>query len=280
MSLAPAQAPAPATPARSILWLHGWSASAAVWQPLWVRLPQYRHYAIDYHPAETAADLPRRARAALDAIPADEGPVIVVDWSLGALLAFQLATASPERLARLIILGGTLCFCAADRQRGWPPETLRAMRRAIARAPANADSASATESATVGQFDVAMFTAAETARGDLARYRDARRGGVAPGPANPAVAPGPWPPAALLAGLDLLATTDVNGDALAWRGDLHWIHGAADGICPPGGVEPLRKRAAEHPGWRVDLVPDLGHAVPWSAPERVLAALTASPTAK
>lgn len=49
--------------------------------------------------------------AAVDAVPADEGKVLVVGHSLGSALAFAAGDARPDRVARTIFIGG---FPAAD----------------------------------------------------------------------------------------------------------------------------------------------------------------------
>ena len=49
--------------------------------------------------------------AAVDAVPADEGKVVVVGHSLGAALAFAAGDARPDRVARTVFIGG---FPVAD----------------------------------------------------------------------------------------------------------------------------------------------------------------------
>lgn len=49
--------------------------------------------------------------AAVDAVPADEGEVVVVGHSLGAALAFAAGDARPDRVARTVFIGG---FPVAD----------------------------------------------------------------------------------------------------------------------------------------------------------------------
>lgn len=49
--------------------------------------------------------------AAVDAVPADEGTVLVVGHSLGSALAFAAGEARPDRVARTVFIGG---FPAAD----------------------------------------------------------------------------------------------------------------------------------------------------------------------
>lgn len=109
----------------AVLWLHGYSLDASLWDELWALLPGYRHIGVDLPghgrsaPLRPGTALPDVA-AVLDRICRDEGAARVVGLSFGTCLAIQLAADHPETVRRLVlgapaILGG--------------PEDPRAQRR-------------------------------------------------------------------------------------------------------------------------------------------------------
>jgi len=209
-------------------------------------LPGWTHRHVDFsavrHPREfataVAAALPERA--------------IVVGWSLGGQLALAAAREWPERVAAVVAIGTSLRFTHDDPALGWAPRILARMQRRLADAPR----------ATLAAFAAACFTPAEQAAGRAASYVAA----MCPGEALPAG----WPLPALQAGLEHLAQTDLTALPEALAPPLLWLHGAADPICPPAAWDPLRRRLA-HRRWL--LVPEAGHALPWTHPAAIAAAM-------
>jgi len=108
-----------------ILMLHGWALNHHVWQGV------ADHYAKKYRCL--ALDLPGHGRShdvvlrsydidsVTDAIASvmDE-PMIVLGWSMGAMLALNLAAAYPEKVEKLITVAGTAQFIASE---DWPQGT-------------------------------------------------------------------------------------------------------------------------------------------------------------
>jgi len=102
--------------------LHGWAMHSGVWGGLPAALARRRRvHAVDLpgH-GRSPATIPFATEAivrSLDAAFADEpGPLTVLGWSLGGQLALAWALARPERVARLVLVGTTPRFVAAD---GW-----------------------------------------------------------------------------------------------------------------------------------------------------------------
>ena len=105
-----------------ILMLHGWALNHHVWSSF------SEHYAVKYQ--TLAMDLPGHGRShelnlenydidtVTDTIAAalDE-PVIVLGWSLGAMLALNLTIRHPGKVEKLITVAGTAQFLADD---AWP----------------------------------------------------------------------------------------------------------------------------------------------------------------
>ncbi len=99
--------------------LHGWGMNSAVWQGVVKRLlADYRLYLVDlpgmglskpvypYH-------LHTLAEAVAEVIP---GVSNILGWSLGGMVAQQIALNQPERVSRLLLVGSNACFVS---KQGW-----------------------------------------------------------------------------------------------------------------------------------------------------------------
>jgi pimeloyl-[acyl-carrier protein] methyl ester esterase len=115
--------------------IHGWGLGCAAWDAAFpalaqrfnvqrLALPGYGAPCSGPHPsfADTAAAL-------AETVPAG---AYVGGWSLGAMLALQIATLAPQRLAGLILVGATPSFTQrADWTPAQPPALLETFRGAI-----------------------------------------------------------------------------------------------------------------------------------------------------
>ncbi|MEW6583673.1 MAG: alpha/beta hydrolase [Actinomycetota bacterium] len=219
------------------LWLPGWSAGAGTWREAIDRAPEGAHRVCGFSSCARAGDLRDAARAALDAQP---GPVTLVGWSLGAMVALELARDLPGRVRRLCLVGATDRFVAASGEPGgWPERVLTRMGARLA------------EDATgvLEAFDRRMFSPDERRAGHAERWI-AARDGVPPLPS-------------LRAGLDYLRGFSV--DAAAIRVPARLLHGAEDEICPPAGAERL---AGALPDARLTVWEGAGHAPFFTDPGR------------
>lgn len=223
-----------------LVMLHGWGMHSGHLVPLAERLAQRRqvvlvdlpgHGASGWQPRQYADNaLAGFASAVAEAMP--DGATLL-GWSLGGLIALELARRRSCRLASLVIVGGTPRFVAGD---GWPQairgEDFAALRARLADDPVRC----------LDAFRV------QSARGDTrasAVLRMLRRHCHPP------------QPDALRAGLDALEAGDL-------RGELHRIDlpalvvsGGRDRVTPPAAGRFL---AAGLPRSRFCLVPDAAHA--------------------
>lgn len=219
----------------TLVLLHGWGFSAAVWEPVRVALPA----GIAVH----APDLPGHGRAGrgerlhdaeavaarlIDELPARVKHPVWVGWSLGGLVALAASRlwSGPQRL---VLVGSTPRFCAsADWPHGLPAAELADFRAALAGPRPRLERRLAMLCAR-GSGD-----AASLARDLAARLR-----------ANPASAAG------LEAGLELLEGGDRRADwhetdaaVAAWLGE-------ADALVPAAVVDDLQ---ASRPDARIERV--------------------------
>jgi pimeloyl-[acyl-carrier protein] methyl ester esterase len=221
-----------------IVLLHGWGLSSAVWAPLTAQLsPQLVLHAPDlpgHGDAPVAGDtLADWADALLPALP--DGAT-VVGWSLGAQLALHLAAHAPRKVARLVLIGASPRFVAADDwPNAMPVDTLTEFRRSFDLDPA----------ATQRRF-VAL-----QALGDAARREVSATLTAALTPADASHQP------ALATGLRLLADTDLRPLVGHIAQPVRLLHGSADTLMPVAAAEWL----ADHlPNGRLSVFQHSGHA--------------------
>ena len=98
---------------RDLVLLHGWGLNAEVWQSIIPRFSaHYRLHLVDlpgYGRSQHFGALTLEQMAA-QLLPALPPQAIVVGWSLGGLVATQLALSAPEKLAALITVASSPCF--------------------------------------------------------------------------------------------------------------------------------------------------------------------------
>lgn len=162
---------------------------------------------------------------------------IVCGWSLGGMLALQLAATGAMDIAGLILVGTTPRFTNGD---GWsgglPPGQLAAMRRDVRRA----------YRPTMEAFFRMMFAEGEL---DPAGYRQVARR---------TVSPRTLPPQDIAeAGLDILARTDLRPQLDSVSVPVLVVHGERDVIIPPAAGRFLAESLADA---RLEIFADTGHA--------------------
>lgn len=237
--------------------LHGWSSSGAVFGELAARLaarfqvilpdlPGHGHsspcaeVSLESLAADIAAWLPQVA----------SGPVVLGGWSLGGMVAMQLAHRHPEQVARLVLIGSSPRYTtSAEWPHGQPVTQVRALRRNIERR----------FEATLGDF-LALAFAGETL--DPARMRTIR---------DLAARTSPLPDRdTALALLDLLVAHDQRELLGGLDLPVLVVHGEVDRIIPFAAGAALAERLPES---RLLEIKDVGHAPFLSRPDQVAAAL-------
>lgn len=218
--------------------LHGWGLGPAVWRGLQAELTGFADihapWLPGHGPAEAAhgPDLEDWTDALVPDLPDN---ALVCGWSLGGLVALDLARRHPRKVARLALIGTTPRFVAApDWSHGLAVETVQGFRDGFA-----SDSA-----ATLRRF-VALQT-----------LGDARRKAVALSLSEALPAVGEERASSLADGLRLLAETDLR-DRLNLSQPVRLLHGEGDALMPAGAATWL---ADQLPNARLSLLTDCGHA--------------------
>jgi pimeloyl-ACP methyl ester carboxylesterase len=87
-----------------VLWIHGYTMDSSVWEPLWQRLPGWRHVGLDlpWHgrsrPLRPGEDLDALA-GAVTAVAAELAAEHVVAMSFGTVIGLQMAIQAPAAFA-------------------------------------------------------------------------------------------------------------------------------------------------------------------------------------
>jgi len=193
--------------------LHGWGLNAEVWRYTAERLaPHFRLHLVDlpgYGRSEGFGpmSLEEMADTVLAAAPQK---AVWLGWSLGGLVASQIALSAPERVEKLITVASSPCFAAHDEWPGIKSEVLHGFQHQLSED---------------FQRTVERFLALQTLGSDSAR-QDARM-------LKSVVLSQPMPSVEVLnGGLEILRQVDLRQALCQLSVSMLRIYGALDGLVP------------------------------------------------
>lgn len=225
--------PAPLTPRR--VFLHGWGLHGGIWSETRAGLPGAAPDLPGY--GDTPCVSPYTAETLADAVAATlDRPAQLIGWSLGGMVALALAARHPDRVAKLVLVGGSPAFASRpDWPHGLASEVLAGF----------AESLRQDYRATLLRFLSLQARGGDAARDVIGRLRQSlfQRGEPSP--------------SVLAAGLDLLRDVDLRSAAARVRCPSLVVHGGYDSLCP---VEAGRWLAEHIPGARLALHERAAHA--------------------
>lgn len=161
--------------------------------------------------------------------------VVLVGWSMGAQIALRSFPLLRNRLAGLVLVGGTPLFCSEEGYaHGLPPAEARTMALRLRRS----------FSRTAGEFYQGMFSPEEVRAHAPASLAGAIVGRL-PELSN------------ALASLDELIRTDLRNQLAEITAPVLLMHGEADRICLPGASGYMHDKL---PNSRLHLFAGAGHA--------------------
>jgi len=193
--------------------LHGWGLNAEVWRYTAERLaPHFRLHLVDlpgYGRSEGFGpmSIEEMADTVLAAAPQK---AVWLGWSLGGLVASQIALSAPERVEKLITVASSPCFAAHDEWPGIKSEVLHGFQHQLSED---------------FQRTVERFLALQTLGSDSAR-QDARM-------LKSVVLSQPMPSVEVLnGGLEILRQVDLRKALCQLSVPMLRIYGALDGLVP------------------------------------------------
>lgn len=206
--------------------LHGWGLNAEVWSNITARLsPHFRLHQVDLpgfgrSQGYGALTLEEMAQQLVPLLPER---AILLGWSLGGLVASQLALSVPERVRGLITVASSPCFTARQSWPGIKPETLQGFQQQL----------SNDFQRTVERFLALQTLGTESARQDARALKEV-------------VLSQPMPSVAVLeGGLEILRQADLR-DALDHLAlPFLRIYGWLDGLVPRRVAQMLDERWPE-----------------------------------
>ncbi|MCX2945484.1 pimeloyl-ACP methyl ester esterase BioH [Rahnella perminowiae] len=230
---------------RHLVLLHGWGLNAEVWRYTAERLaPHFCLHLIDlpgYGRSEgfgpmTLEDM---AETVLTVMPEKAS---LLGWSLGGLVASQIALSVPQRVEKLITVASSPCFTAHEDWPGIRPDVLKGFQHQLSED---------------FQRTVERFLALQTLGSDSARQDARLLKSIVLGQPVPSVD-------VLNGGLEILRNVDLRQPMTALTLPVLRIYGALDGLVPRKMVPLLD---AILPGSRSEIIEKAAHAPFISHPE-------------
>lgn len=233
--------------------LHGWGLNAEVWSCIREELAsQFTLHLVDLPGFGRSHDcgvmpLAQMAEQVLDKAPEQ---AVWLGWSLGGLVASQIALTRPERVQALVTVASSPCFSAQSDWPGIKPEVLGNFQQQL----------SDDFQRTVERFLALQTLGTETARQDARVLKKT-------------VLSLPMPDVAVLnGGLEILKTTDLRAPLASLTLPHLRLYGALDGLVPRK-VVPLLD--ALWPQSESHIIDKAAHAPFISHPEAFCAVLVA-----
>lgn len=212
----------------SLFLIHGWATHAAIW-PNWLATSSSYCYESPHYP-----DYSDLAKRFLDVYQHHGRPLTIVGWSLGGMLALQLAAAYPEKIKKLILISSTPRFTLCEHYTaGVSPSLIKNLARKL---PKN-------KWQTQLDFYKLMFSDQEKLWEKKFTLQ------IAPLLNHIELL-------TLQSGLLYLLEKDLRCMLTSIETPCHILHGTEDAICPPAAGHYL---ASTLPNAKLTLVPGAGH---------------------
>lgn len=213
--------------------LHGWGLNAGVWHCISERLgAHFRLHMVDlpgfgrsHHYG--ALSLEEMAAEVIKQAPTR---AIWLGWSLGGLVASQVALTHPERVSALVTVASSPCFTARDTWPGIKPDVLAGFQQQL----------SENFQRTVERFLALQTLGTESARQDARRLKEV-------------VLAQPMPSVEVLnGGLEILRTADLRAPLAQLQMPLWRLYGRLDGLVPRKVATLLDEAWPGSPSWVMD----------------------------
>ncbi|VTQ56698.1 alpha/beta hydrolase fold [Campylobacter jejuni] len=231
---------------RHLVLLHGWGLNAEVWRYTAERLaPQFCLHLVDLPGYGRSEDFPAMSLTEMADIVLEAMPEKAswMGWSLGGLVASQVALSAPERVEKLITVASSPCFGAQENWPGIRPDVLQGFQHQLSED---------------FQRTVERFLALQTLGSNSARQDARLLKSIVLGQPMPSVD-------VLNGGLEILRQVDLRQAMTTLTLPLLRIYGALDGLVPRK-IVPLLDALLPHS--RSEIIDKAAHAPFISHPEK------------
>ncbi|MDQ0417291.1 pimeloyl-[acyl-carrier protein] methyl ester esterase [Croceifilum oryzae] len=226
---------------QAFLWISGWSVPERIWEPFYGEWPDYKHYALSFCGCEREEQVMELAIQTFEQIEADE--IMVVGWSLGAMVALELALRFHKRVCRLFLIGGVADFVKRSHaDSGWDERVVRRMKKKLL----------SNGREVIRSFDQKMFSSLELEEGWGEKWQETFRKQL------PTLS-------SVQAGLDFLQEFSLRDRGKEISTSVFLLAGLEDSICPVTATLNLEKQLpqADCTIWQ-----EGGHACFWTQKNR------------
>ncbi|KRE57635.1 alpha/beta hydrolase [Paenibacillus sp. Soil750] len=230
----------------TIMWLTGWSMSDKVFDPMRELLPDFHHISVDYSeagsPEEMLILIEMVAKNILSSngiaahSSGDGGRLLICGWSLGGLLALQLAAKGYGDGLVLFAANARFTRTKEEMDLGWSVAAIQQMMIGLRKNPQEVET----------RFRQNLFREAEF------------RAGAGVGRELPFI--GKWTITGLISGLQILRSEEVLTKLPIIACPVLVVHGTEDKICPYSAALEL---VAGLPQAELLTIPDCGHVPFW-----------------
>lgn len=231
-----------------LVFFHGWGLNGAVWNAITPLLEnRYRLHLVDLPGFGLSRDV-YQAKADLDLwieqiLPHLPERFVLLGWSMGGLLAQQIAIRFPERVTSLVLIASTPAFLQKEDWPGIRPEVLQGFHQALQKDVAK----------TVERFLAIQAMGSDSVREDVKRLK----GWLQDRPLAH--------PTALDVGLDFLSDIDLRTHVSSILCPVFGIFGRLDSLVP---VDAVNRMSLLYPsGFTSVIMPHVAHAPFISHPE-------------
>lgn len=245
----------------ALVLLHGWGLNQAIWHPIQAKLAaHFTVYCVDLPGFGDSSWLPGNesfhhacTRVAEQLIRRIGHSFALAGWSMGGLIATQIALDFPTYVQRLITIASSPCFIAHEGEQ-WPgikPTTLETFRYQL----------TTDYRKTLERFLAVQALGSPAARDEIKAMRVLLSERAEP------------QPEALVAGLRWLAQVDMRKQLTALQVPLLRLYGKRDSLVPIATQEAIRPLLPHHLQDTVVTFQGSAHAPFFTEPEQFVAAL-------
>ncbi|MCH5585219.1 alpha/beta hydrolase [Shimazuella sp. AN120528] len=217
----------------SFLWISGWSLTSDMWKPFIKKWPNVHHHSLSFENCKTVEQIEEHAVQIFQKI--EHKPVIIIGWSLGAMITLQLALQYPKQINHLFLIAGVSSFIRTKHHKfGWHELAIKRMKKQLDRDVHQ----------TIRLFDQTMFTQHEKLSGCEEEWHKEMRENI------PSVS-------SLQAGLDYLQQFSFDEHTKFIHTPVSLLSGEKDEICSLNSTQYLANQLASstHSVWK-----ETGHA--------------------